>query len=173
MLGESAERDVTVETRTVRAVFTNRGARLRHWILKHYLDDEGQPLDLVPAADSVNNALMPFSLRLDSAEETSLANGGLFRTSASGTLDATTGPVTLFFEWQNEAGLAFVKQFTLQPDGYIVELMVKAQRGGEAVNAGVDWGPGLGDDIAHASPGSFLAPSYSTPAQAPYHGIGR
>lgn len=169
VLGEAAERDITVETRTVRAVFTNRGARVRHWILKNYLDDQGQPLDLVPAADSVNHALMPLSLRLDDVDETSLANGGLYRTSASGTIDATSGPVTLFFEWQNDAGLAFVKQFTLQPDGYIVELMVKAQRGAEALNVGVDWGPGLGDDIAHASPGSFLAPSYSTPAQALYH----
>ena len=49
----------------MRAVFTNRGGRVKHWLLKDYLNDAGQPLDLVPAAESVNNALLPFSLRLD------------------------------------------------------------------------------------------------------------
>lgn len=168
-MGEGSERDITVETNTVRAVFTNRGARLRHWVLKHYLDDAGQPLDLVPAAESVNNALRPFSLRLDEERASSLANGGLYRTSASGTVDATNGPVTLTFEWQNDEGLAFTKQFTLQPDGYVVELAVRATKDGQPLAAGVDWGPGLGDDIAHADQGTFLAPSYSTPAQALYY----
>src|ERR1700730_2998829 len=33
-----ADRDVRVETREVIAVFTNRGARLKSWRLKHFLD---------------------------------------------------------------------------------------------------------------------------------------
>ena len=37
-VGETAERDVRVETRDVIAVFTNRGARLKSWRLKHYFD---------------------------------------------------------------------------------------------------------------------------------------
>ena len=41
------ERDVRVETRDVIAVFTNRGARLKSWRLKHYLDQQKQPLELV------------------------------------------------------------------------------------------------------------------------------
>src|SRR5687767_730658 len=31
VVGDTDERDVTVETAKVRAVFTNRGGRLRHW----------------------------------------------------------------------------------------------------------------------------------------------
>ena len=84
LVGESDERDITVETRTVRAVFTNRGARLRHWVLKDYKNDDGQPLDLVPAAENVNNALTPFSLRLDDPALTSKANGGLYRSQSPG-----------------------------------------------------------------------------------------
>src|SRR5689334_6511690 len=34
LVGDSAERDVRVETRDVIAVFTNRGARLKSWRLK-------------------------------------------------------------------------------------------------------------------------------------------
>jgi YidC/Oxa1 family membrane protein insertase len=167
--GDSEERDITIETRTVRAVFTNRGARLRHWVLKQYSNDAGQPLDLVPAADSVNNALTPFSLRLDDPEQTSRVNGALFRSTAPASLDGTAGPVTLSFEWQDADGLRVAKAFTLQPEGYVVSVGVTAQRADEVLNPAIDWGPGLGDDIAHAEQGSFLAPSYSTPAQALLH----
>ena len=73
--GESAERDITVETGTVRAVFTNRGARLKHWFLKDYRNDAGDPLDLVPDPEGVNDALLPFSLRLEDQNLTSAANG--------------------------------------------------------------------------------------------------
>jgi YidC/Oxa1 family membrane protein insertase len=164
--GESSERDVTVETRTVRAVFTNRGARLKHWFLKEYRNDGGEPLDLVPDPEGVNHALLPFSLRLEDQNLTSAANGGLFQTDASGTLDASSGPVTLTFAWQGAGGLAVSKTFTLQPQGYILSFTATVQRNGESINPVVEWGPGLGDDNAHASAGSFLAPSYSTPAQA-------
>ena len=167
--GEADERDITVETATVRAVFTNRGARLRHWVLKRYLNDAGQPLDLVPSADSVNNALTPFSLRLDDPAQTSRVNGALFRSAAPALLDASSGPATLAFEWQDADGLRVTKAFTFQPDGYIVSVAVTAQHGTQALNPAIDWGPGLGDDIAHAAQGSFLAPSYSTPAQAVVH----
>jgi YidC/Oxa1 family membrane protein insertase len=40
-------RDVTVETDLFIAVFTNEGAGLKSFMLKKYLDDKGQPLDLV------------------------------------------------------------------------------------------------------------------------------
>ena len=43
----TAERDVRVETRDVIAVFTNRGARLKSWRLKHYFDQQKQPQELV------------------------------------------------------------------------------------------------------------------------------
>jgi YidC/Oxa1 family membrane protein insertase len=164
--GESAERDITVETRTIRAVFTNRGARLKHWILKDYRNDAGEPLDLVPNAEGVNHALLPFSLRLEEQDLTSAANGGLYQTGASGTLDASSSPATVTFAWEGAGGLAVTKTFTLQPQGYIVSFSATVQRNGQSVNPVIEWGPGLGDDNANASTGSFLAPSYSTPAQA-------
>src|SRR5437773_2226145 len=38
LIGDAREHDVRVETRDVIAVFTNRGARLKSWRLKHFLD---------------------------------------------------------------------------------------------------------------------------------------
>ena len=166
--GESSEREITVETRNVRAVFTNRGGRLKHWVLKQYRNEGGEPLDLIPAAEAVNNALVPFSLRLDDQDATSAANGGLYQSDATGTIDASAQPATITFAWRG-GGLAVRKIFTLQPDGYIIAFTATVQRNGQALNPTIEWGPGLGDENAHASTGSFLAPSYSTPAQALLH----
>ena len=169
VVGESEERNITVDTRSVRAVFTNRGGRLRSWVLKDYKNDRGQPLDLVPSAENVNNALTPFSLRLDDAALTSKANGGLYRSQSPGAVDATTAATTVSFEWQDADGFHVTKSFTLEPDGYIVAASVQAKRGEQILNPGLDWGPGLGDDIAYSPRGGFLSPSYSTPAQALVH----
>jgi hypothetical protein len=51
-VADAAEEDVTVETETVTAVFTNRGAVLKSWKLKHYLDDHKRPA-LWPACCSI------------------------------------------------------------------------------------------------------------------------
>src|SRR5262245_23926119 len=49
IVGETGERDIRVETADVIAVFTNRGARLKSWRLKHYRDPGGTPQELVAA----------------------------------------------------------------------------------------------------------------------------
>jgi len=49
LVSDKSEREITVDTTTVQAIFTNRGARLLHWRLKMYRDDRGQPVDLVPS----------------------------------------------------------------------------------------------------------------------------
>src|SRR5688572_8210419 len=49
VLGETQPREITVETDTLRVVFTNRGARILHWQLKNYRDTEGALVDLVPS----------------------------------------------------------------------------------------------------------------------------
>ena len=169
LVGEGDERDITVDTQTVRAVFTNRGARLRSWVLKNYLNDNGEPLDLVPRPENVNQALTPFSLRFDDSALASRVNGGLFKSSSPSTVDATSGAATVSFEWQDAEGVQVTKTFTLEPEGYIVNASVQARRGDQVLNPGIDWGPGLGDDIAYSPRGGFMQPSYSTPAEALVH----
>ena len=43
----SLETEITVENELYRIVFTNRGAQVKHWILKKYNDSAGKPLDMV------------------------------------------------------------------------------------------------------------------------------
>src|SRR5687767_13768078 len=59
-VGDAVEREIVVETTTVRAVFSNRGGRLLHWVLKEYRTDEGAPLDLVPEGAGPD-AVKPFT----------------------------------------------------------------------------------------------------------------
>ena len=47
LVADREERDIVVETRALRAVFTNRGARLKSWQLKTYLDLQKKPQELV------------------------------------------------------------------------------------------------------------------------------
>src|SRR4051794_4607006 len=59
LTGDAAEHDVRIETRDVVAVFTNRGARLKSWRLKHFFNAERQPLELV-ATSLASTHPLPF-----------------------------------------------------------------------------------------------------------------
>ncbi len=167
VVGESDERDITVDTQRVKAIFTNRGGRLRHWILKDYRDDRGQPLDLVPASIPPEYAL-PFSLRVDDAAVTATLNSAYYRTAngSESIVDATTQSAQLTFELETPDGVRARKVFTIDPASFIVQFTASVQRGSDTLNPVVDWGPGLGDDIARTQPGSFLSPNYIYQAQA-------
>jgi YidC/Oxa1 family membrane protein insertase len=159
VVGDTEEREVVVETATVRAVFTNRGARLRHWILPEYKDNADQPVDLIPS--SVPPELpAPFSLSVDDPAATERLNGSLYR---------VTGPQngTLTFELETTEGLKARKTFVL--DGFVVSFSASVTQNTQVLNPTVQWGPGLTDDIAHSQAGSFFSPSYVYPAQAIYH----
>src|SRR5580700_6558936 len=45
----TAESDTVIENDVYRIVFTNRGARVKSWVLKKYTDDKGGQLELVNA----------------------------------------------------------------------------------------------------------------------------
>src|SRR6266850_2178385 len=76
LVSDTAERDVRVETRDVIAVFTNRGARLKSWRLKHYLDQQQQPQELIE--HDIATQPLPFTLRTANDAETSTLNGALY-----------------------------------------------------------------------------------------------
>ncbi|MFA5908950.1 MAG: membrane protein insertase YidC [Vicinamibacterales bacterium] len=164
-VGETADREIVVETTTVRATFTNRGGRLLHWVLKDYKSDAGTPLDLVPSGVG-DDAVKPFSLVVDDPAVTERINGGFYRASASGPVDATTAPQTITFEMAGSDGLSVTKTFVMEPHGYLITFSAVVQLGPARLNPVIHWGPGLGDDIAQRPPSSFFSPNSIVPAQA-------
>jgi YidC/Oxa1 family membrane protein insertase len=49
-LHATSESETVIENDVYRIVFTNRGGRVKSWVLKKYTDDKGGPLELVNAA---------------------------------------------------------------------------------------------------------------------------
>src|SRR6187401_1024882 len=63
-VSESNTRQIVVETSKLKAVFSNQGGTIVHWVLKEYRTDAGQPLDLVPAGSGAD-AIKPFTVTVD------------------------------------------------------------------------------------------------------------
>ena len=147
LVGDTSERDVRVETKDVIAVFTNRGARLKSWRLKHYLDQEKQPQELVVTLESQP---LPFTLRGGDDRTTATLNGGLYTVSGAPSAPVTMSPARLRFEYSTTGdGLHVVKEFEFSPSGYIVSFtgMVTRAAGGQQVPVpyAIHWGAAVGD----------------------------
>src|SRR6185436_19434399 len=173
LVAETSEREITVDTTTVRAVLTNRGGRLIHWRLKQYHDSRGEPVDLVPS-NVPPNYPRPFSLTVDDSTLSDRINNAIYRVSGDtgGKLDATKQSNTIVFEFQDAAGLSVRKEFRFDPAQFLVTFSPKVSNKGEALNPTIAWGPGLGDVGATSGGGSYFTGNYVQPPQAIYFSDG-
>ncbi len=174
LVSETSEREITVDTSTVQAVFTNRGGRLLHWRLKSYRDNRGELVDLVPSGLPETERL-PFSLRVDQSDLTARLNNAIYRVSgdANGHVDATHGAASVSFEFQDAAGLHVRKDFRFDPANYIVALSVNATKGNSAINPSVVWGPGPGDIVPSSANPGFFNRSAALPPELILHRAGK
>jgi YidC/Oxa1 family membrane protein insertase len=172
-LGETSAREIVVETRRVRAVFSNHGAKITHWVLKEFRTNTGELLDLVPAGAG-ENIPRPFTLSVDDEAVTDRIGSAIYHVSVNGNpaptaIDAAASPQTIVFEMATSDGLSVRKTFALEPDSYVVSFGAIVQSGEQRLNPTIHWGPGLGDDIARTPPASFFSPAYTLPPQVIYY----
>jgi YidC/Oxa1 family membrane protein insertase len=143
LVGDTAVREVVVETADVRATFSTRGAVLTSWQLKHYLE-EGAPLDLMPIGvpDSYARA---FTLSTNDPTLSSRLASALFRPSAA-SLDLGDTPGQLSFEYRDASGLSARKTFYFQPEGrsYVLKVEAAVDLGGASRPVTMSLGPGIG-----------------------------
>jgi YidC/Oxa1 family membrane protein insertase len=175
VISDTAEREITVETSKVTAVFTNRGSRLLHWRLKEYRDSRGEPVDLVPSGLPASEAL-PFSLRVaEDPNLTSRLNDALYRVDGGASrVDATRSPASVTFEFEDAAGVHVRKEFRFDPANYVVALSVDVRNGDRTINPSVVWGPGPGDVTpAPANPGFFNRSASLAPPELILHRAGK
>ncbi|MGE0705035.1 MAG: membrane protein insertase YidC [Vicinamibacterales bacterium] len=143
LVSDTTERPIRVETPTVVATFTNRGARLQSWRLKNYLDASGQPQELIPEPTAAGHPL-PLSLRADDEALTATLNSALYRVSGAPSGSATiTSPTSIAFEYSDNSGLQVRKTFRLDPATYVVRIESSVLRNNSPVQTTVEWGPGL------------------------------
>jgi YidC/Oxa1 family membrane protein insertase len=141
IVSESAERDITIETDTVVAVFTNRGARLKSWRLTRYLNEHKQPQELIVP---LPGQPLPFTLGVPDAPTNKAINDALFAVKNE-PLAGSTSPVALSFEYRDNAGLAVTKEFHLDPSSYVLTVRVTVNDGAREIPASILWGPAVGD----------------------------
>src|SRR5579862_277675 len=143
LVGDTTEHEVTVETRDVIAVFTNRGARLKSWRLKHYFNQERQPQELVEK--TLPNEPLPFTLRTENSVVNAAINNALFAVTGApaGIVDAR--PLDLKFEYATSAGLHAVKEFHFNPSSYVVTANIAIADGDKRLTPSIVWGPAIGD----------------------------
>src|SRR6266851_6181384 len=136
----TTESETVVENSLYRITFTNRGAQVKHWVLKKFQDDLGQPLDLVNSSASARYGY-PLSLwTYDQALRDKL-NSVLFVLSVTGT--TISAPAALAFEY-SDGNLAVRKTFHFD-DTYVISLDVSAFQSGTPLYAFPAWPSGFGD----------------------------
>ncbi|MGA7339203.1 MAG: membrane protein insertase YidC, partial [Terracidiphilus sp.] len=142
----SLETDTTVENELYKIVFTNRGAQVKHWILKRYFDNSGKPLDMVQPQASARFGL-PLALFTYEPALSAQLNQALYQVAVGGAQPSATGlvlaPTTLTFHYAAN-GLDAVKTFRFD-SSYVVSVETKVERNGVPVRSLVEWPAGLGD----------------------------
>jgi YidC/Oxa1 family membrane protein insertase len=158
-VGASAETTTTIENEKFRITFTNRGAQVQHWILKHYTDSSGKPLDMVQQ-DAASRFGLPLSLYTYDNALTTQLNTALYEASATGQVLA---PNSVSFHYA-AGGLDVVKTFSFDTS-YAIGVRVNVKRNGEPVRALVAWPAGLGDMeellAANGKRTTFIVPTQS------------
>jgi YidC/Oxa1 family membrane protein insertase len=160
--GDTEEREIVFENGSVRAVFSNRGGVIKSWRLKKYLNAANEPLELVPQ-DAPAGSAKPFTLTVDDAATSKVLAGALFRASAT-SVDASSTPQILTFEFQGADGLTARKEFSFHPDSpYVMHFSATVTRGSSSMVPTIQWGPAIGTNLGVNTSG------YNAPPQPIYY----
>jgi len=140
----TTESETTVENELYKVVLTNRGAQVKHWILKKYNDTAGKPLDLVQPQTSVKFGY-PLSYFTYEQSLTNELNQALYQ--VSGVQTSATGlvlaPAEITFHYSAN-GIDAVKTIRFD-SSYVVSVETEVKRNGSPVRALIQWPSGLGD----------------------------
>ena len=146
VVADDRQRTVVVESDFVLAEFDNRGAELVSWKLKHYADENGDPVELALPEASAGRA-RPFSLLVPGNPNlTARLDDALFRPSAD-RLRLGTEAEALSFEYEDSSGLRVRKTFRFQPSAgqpYVVEFAAAVTTEDGVQPTTTAWGAGLG-----------------------------
>ncbi len=148
-LQAASESETVIENEVYRIVFTNRGGRVKSWVLKKYTDDKGGPLELVNTAAAEKYG---YPLTLWTYDETlrNKLNSVLYVTptlpqSARQDGTAATPPAELTFAY-DDGDVSVQKSYKFDRDGYVVGARTSVAVKGVPVTAFPMWPAGFGGD---------------------------
>src|ERR1019366_6905285 len=120
-----AEETVTVDTDVYRVVFSNRGAVVRSWVLKDYMDHAGKPLELVYQS-GLARVTAPFAIEVKGQTLATDPNTALFKATRSG------DGLEVSFEFSDGRALTR-KTFRFAQKSYLVGVTSEVTQNGTAV----------------------------------------
>jgi YidC/Oxa1 family membrane protein insertase len=137
----TSEAETVIENDVYRIVFTNRGGRVKSWVLKKYSDDKGGQLELVNsgAAEKYGH---PLELWLYDEGLRNKVNSALY--VAASLPDAA--PANLKFVY-DDGEVSVEKSFTFDHNSYVVGVKTAVYASGAQVTAFPMWPAGFGGDI--------------------------
>jgi len=137
----ATESETVIENDECRVVFTNRGGRVKSWVLKKYTDDKGGPLELVntTAAEKYGYPLTLWSY--DDALRNKL-NSALYVATGTG----TTAPAEIKFSYA-DSDVSVEKIYTFDRNSYVVGVKTAVYEKGVQVTAFPMWPAGFGADM--------------------------
>src|SRR5438477_11354490 len=157
---DSQERSVVVENNLYRVEISNRGAVVKSWQLKGYMDDAKpqRVLDVVHPEISQQTGGWPFSVVLDDEQLQNAANGGLYQLSSPTT--ALEAPAEVALNW-SDGHLEVAKHFKFA-HSYVVGVETSVKFNGRPMTAGLGWLGGFGDlTVTNPAPVETVATYYS------------
>src|SRR5450631_3526573 len=141
----ASEAETVIENDVYRIVFTNRGGRVKSWVLKKFTDDKDGPLELVnaAAAEKFGYPLTLWSYREDLRNQ---LNSALYVVTSSG----ATAPAEIKFVYDT-GGISVEKSFTFDRSSYVVGVRTAVYEKGALVTAFPMWPAGFGDQTSGPS----------------------
>jgi YidC/Oxa1 family membrane protein insertase len=136
----AAESETIIENDVYKIIFTNRGGRVKSWVLKKYTDDKGGPLELV---NNLAAQQYGFPLSLWSYDEAlrNKLNSSLYVVTNTG----ATGPAELKFAY-DDGDLSVQKTYKFDRDTYVVGVQTSVAVKGAVVSAFPMWPAGFGGE---------------------------
>jgi YidC/Oxa1 family membrane protein insertase len=140
-LQAASESETVIENDVYRIVFTNRGGRVKSWVLKKFTDDKGGPLELVNtvAAEKYGYPLTLWSY--DGALRDKL-NSVLYVATSTG----TSAPAEIKFAY-DDGDISVQKSYMFDLNSYVVGVKTAVYQKGMQVTAFPMWPAGFGADM--------------------------
>jgi YidC/Oxa1 family membrane protein insertase len=157
---DAQERTIVVENDLYRVELSNRGAVVKSWQLKKYLDDAKPPrvLDVVHQEAAQQTGGWPFALVLDDEQLETAVNGGLYQVSSPASV--IHAPADAEFVW-SDGHIEVIKRFHFDHT-YVVRAETSVKFNGAAVTAGLAWLGGFGDlTVVNPAPIETVSAFYS------------
>ena len=157
---DSQERTIVIENDLYRVEISNRGAVVKSWQLKKYMDDAKPQhvLDVVHPAASQQTGGWPFAVVLDDEQLQNAANAGLYQVSSGA--ETLHAPADAEFSW-SDGHLEITKHFRFDHT-YVVRVETAAKLDGKPITAGIGWLGGFGDlTVTNPAPVETVSTYYS------------